>query len=107
LQALQRRQWARKTTASNTMVAESDSPVEASDMWRSVSSFTKDWAPQGTRQMPNAQCSMLNAGWLPGAFFGYQAHRKTMLHELTARPRWGTGISRAAASVSVFLMFCG
>jgi hypothetical protein len=27
---------------SNTRVAESDSPVAASDMWQSVSSFTKD-----------------------------------------------------------------
>jgi hypothetical protein len=36
-------------------VAESDSPVEASDMWHSVSSFTKDWASQGTRQTPNSQ----------------------------------------------------
>jgi len=48
------------------MVAESDSPVEASDMWHSVSSFTKDWALQGTRQTSNAQSPMQAA---PGASF--------------------------------------
>jgi len=43
---------ARKTTVSNTRVVGSDSLVEASDMWHSVSSFAKDWVGQGTRQRP-------------------------------------------------------
>src|SRR5437868_12262616 len=77
--ALQRRQRARKTTVSNTMVAESDSPVEASDMWHSVSSLRRTRSPKVRVKRPT-----LNAqwGWCPALLLGTKAHHKAMLHEL-------------------------